>query len=73
MILISQAIMYNDNIMNIKTYLKGVQQELKQVTWPSKQQTQRMTLIVIISSLVVGLFIASLDYIFTQLIGLLIR
>ncbi len=65
--------MYNDNIMNIKTYLKGVHQELKQVTWPSKQQTQRMTLIVIISSLVVGLFIASLDYIFTQLIGLLIR
>jgi len=73
LILISQAIMYNDNIMNIKTYLKGVHQELKQVTWPSKQQTQRMTLIVIISSLVVGLFIASLDYIFTQLIGLLIR
>ncbi len=59
--------------MNIKSYLKGVKQELKQVTWPTKQQTQRMTLIVIISSLVVGLFIAGLDYLFTQLIGLLLK
>ncbi len=64
--------MYNNLMKKIIDFLKSVKQELKQVTWPTKQQATKMTLIVVVSSIIVGLFIAGLDYVFTQLIGLLL-
>ncbi len=64
--------MYNNLMKKIIDFLKSVKQELKQVTWPTKQQATKMTIIVIVSSIIVGLFIAGLDYVFTQLIGLLL-
>ena len=65
--------MYNELMKKIIDFLKSVKQELKQVTWPTKQQATKMTIIVVISSIIVGLFIAGLDYLFTQLIGLLLK
>jgi preprotein translocase subunit SecE len=50
------------------TYLREVIQEIKKVTWPSREQTQNMTILVIIASLIVGLYIGLLDYIFQQII-----
>lgn len=53
-------------------YLKEVRAELFKVRWPSKQETIKMTIIVVGASVGVGLLISLLDLIFTQLLGLII-
>jgi len=47
--------------------------ELKKVVWPTKQQVVKLTLIVVGVSLLVGAFIGGLDYLFTQLAGLIVK
>jgi len=46
--------------------------ELKRVTWPSKQQTYRLTAYVIGVSLGVGVFLSGTDYVLRQAINLLL-
>ena len=53
-------------------YLKEVRAELLKVRWPSKQETVKMTMIVVGASVGVGLLISVLDLLFTQLLGLII-
>ncbi|MCL4419968.1 preprotein translocase subunit SecE [Patescibacteria group bacterium] len=48
------------------TFFGEVRNELSKVTWPSKNQTINLTLIVLAVSLVVGIFIGGLDYLFTK-------
>lgn len=43
-------------------YFVGSWQELRQVTWPNMKDTLRLTLAVIIFSVVFGLLIAAVDY-----------
>lgn len=47
---------------NIVKFFKESRDELKKVQWPTRQVTLRYTLIVIISSLVVGAIIGVIDY-----------
>lgn len=54
-------------------FLSEVKAELYKVTWPTKSQVIRLTGVVIIISLIVGLFIGVLDFIFTKLIELIIK
>jgi len=49
-------------------FLKEVKAELKQVTWPTKKEVTRLTIIVIIICLVVGIYIGFLDFFLTKLI-----
>lgn len=51
----------------VSSYINEVIREIKKVTWPSRKQTQDMTLLVIGVSLVVGLYIGALDFIFQKL------
>ncbi len=51
------------------TYLREVVQEIKKISWPTREQTQNMTLLVIAASVIVGLYIGLLDYIFQRLIA----
>jgi len=53
-------------------FLAQVRQELKQVTWPTRQETLRLTLMVIGISAVAGLYLGGLDYLFTQFMGLIL-
>ncbi len=46
-------------------FLKEVRQELKKVTWPTRQDTIKYTLIVIGVSLVAAAFLGGLDYLFS--------
>jgi preprotein translocase subunit SecE len=57
----------------ILTYLREVRDELQKVTWPTRKQTIQKTTLVVAVSVVVGLYIGLLDYLFTQLTGLLIK
>lgn len=54
-------------------FIKEVKQELKKVVWPSKKETVRLTAVVIIVCLVIGLYIGGLDLIFTKLMELVIK
>ena len=43
--------------------------ELKKVTWPTPQQTWRLTVLVFVISGIVGAYIAVFDLAFTWLVG----
>lgn len=49
-------------------YLQSIKVELRQVKWPTHQQALKLTLIVILVSLAVGLYISGLDVLFTKFI-----
>jgi len=57
----------------ITKYLKETIAELKKVSWPNKQQTIDKTALVIIVCTIVAIYIGGLDFIFTQLIKLVIN
>lgn len=46
------------------SYINESFTEMKKVTWPSKKETYRYTVLVIAISLVVAAFLGALDYIF---------
>jgi preprotein translocase subunit SecE len=52
-------------------FIREVVAELKKVNWPTKQETIKLTVIVIVISVVVGLFIGGLDALFVKLTSVL--
>lgn len=58
--------------MNIIKYLREVKDELGKVTWPTRDDSLRLTYIVVGASLLVGLYVGGLDVAFTSLLGLFI-
>lgn len=55
------------------SFLKEVRMELVKVAWPTKPQAIRLTLIVIGISVIVAIFLGALDFLFTQLMTILLR
>lgn len=55
-----------------KTFLQESFQELNRVNWPSRQDTLKLTGVVIFLSVAVALFLGILDMIFGYLIQLII-
>lgn len=49
-------------------YLREVSEEVKKVSWPSRQQTIEMTILVVGVSLLISAYIGALDYIFQELL-----
>jgi preprotein translocase subunit SecE len=43
--------------------------ELRKVTWPSRRDTVRLTIMVLIVCIVVGIFLGALDYGFSELVA----
>lgn len=54
-------------------FVKEVTQELKKVTWPTREETIKLTGVVIVISVVVALFIAGLDSGLLQITSLLYK
>lgn len=67
----SFLLMYTSYMIPL-TYLKQTLGELKQVTWPSQKATLRLTVLVIVLSLVVGAYVGLLDFSFTNLLKFLL-
>ena len=59
-------------MFNLIKYFKEVREELTKVSWPTRQQTIQKTILVITVSVVVGIYIGALDFLFTTLSKLLI-
>jgi preprotein translocase subunit SecE len=57
----------------IKKYIGQVIAELKKVTWPNKEQTINKTVLVLIVSAVIALFIAGVDFILQNIMRTLIN
>ena len=50
-------------------FLREALAELRRVVWPSREETQRLTLAVVGISLAIGSFLALWDWLFTQIIS----
>lgn len=50
-------------------FFREVTQEIKKVSWPSREQTMTMTALVIFASVGVGLYIGVLDFLFERLVS----
>lgn len=59
--------------MNAVSYLRETISELKLVRWPTRDQTIKLTVIVIVISLLMGAYIGSLDLTFTKTLSLIIK
>ena len=59
--------------MNPITYLRDTVSELKQISWPTREQTLKLTLIVIAVSILVAVYIGALDFSFTTLLAKLVK
>ncbi len=53
-------------------YFRGAFQELSNVRWPSRAEAWQKAWIVVAFSLVFGIFLGGLDYLFNQLVQALI-
>lgn len=55
-------------IQKIPIFLKEVMSEIKKVSWPTRQEIIKHTLIVIVVCIIVALFLGGIDYLFTYLL-----
>jgi len=53
-------------INRIKTFLQESRQEVKKVNWPTRAETLRYTLFVVVLSIAFALFLGALDFGFLQ-------
>ena len=58
---------------NIFILLKEVREELYKVSWPTREQTIRYTVLVILVAVAVGAFLGAFDYILTSLTAFLVN
>ena len=52
-------------VQHITNYFKGSTEELKKVTWPTRNETVNKTILVIIISLAVAIYLGFIDYLLT--------
>jgi preprotein translocase subunit SecE len=53
-------------------FLREVRDELRKVVWPTRDEVIRLTGVVILVSLLVGIFLGGADFILTKLVALLV-
>ncbi|MBI4993532.1 preprotein translocase subunit SecE [Candidatus Wolfebacteria bacterium] len=52
----------------LKSYIQESYQEFHRVNWPTRQETVRMTLVVIVMSLAMAVFLGAADFLFSYLL-----
>lgn len=58
---------------NPLTFLQEVRTELAKVHWPTKDETIKLTIVVIVISTALGVFIGSIDFVLVKLTELLLK
>ena len=56
----------------IKEYFREVISQLKQTTWPSKEKTKNMTLLVILVATLLAIYLGGIDFLLQEIMGVLI-
>ena len=67
----SAAVKQNDNAL--VRYLRETRAELSKVTWPTREEGTRLTIIVTIVTIIAGIALYGIDLIFGSLIGLILN
>jgi preprotein translocase subunit SecE len=57
-----------NGIEAIRRYFRESRIELRKVTWPTREQTVNLTVVVVVVCVALALFLGGLDYVFVQLI-----
>lgn len=57
--------------MRITEYIKQTRAEMAHVTWPSREQTIRFTVLVIATSVATAIILGIADFVFSKLLTLL--
>lgn len=58
--------------MNLFKSIGEVRAEIEKVTWPTRNETITLTIIVVIISFIVGIYLGVLDLLFTKMLEFLI-
>lgn len=61
------------NIRVGQNFAADVVGELKKVTWPSRKETTRLTLIVIVISLIIGVYIGIIDILLAKTLEIITK
>lgn len=56
-----------------QNFISGTIDELKKVTWPTREKTIRLTATVIIISLIIGAYIGIIDFLLAQGLNALLK
>jgi len=59
-------------MQKFQNYIKDVIQEMKKVTWPSQEELKGSTMVVILFAIIMGIFVAAVDFGLAWLVGLFI-
>lgn len=54
-------------VASLREYFSGVRSELQKVTWPTRQDTRRLSIIVIITLIIASIILGLISYAFTQI------
>jgi preprotein translocase subunit SecE len=60
-------------MQQVVNFLGEVRAELSKVSWPTPRQTINLTLVVIIVSIIVGLYVGGIDLLLAKLSGTYLR
>lgn len=58
---------------NLLNFFNEVREELAKVSWPTREQIIRYTILVIIVAVAVGVFLGGLDYLLTSLTSIILE
>jgi preprotein translocase subunit SecE len=59
--------------LKVRDFLNEVMAELKKSSWPTRKELVDSTIVVIITVLVLGMFVALADVVFLRIIGFLTK
>ena len=62
-----------DLFKRVRNYLADVWAEMKKVSWVQRKELFTTTLVVIIFSTVLALFIGAVDFVFSRLLGIILK
>jgi preprotein translocase subunit SecE len=51
----------------LRGYFEGVRSELEKVVWPTREETRRLTIIVLITLVICALVLGTISFVFTEL------
>jgi len=61
----------NKKIFTQRSLASGIVDELKKVSWPTKKETIRLTIVVIFISLIIGIYIGIIDILLVKVLEIL--
>jgi len=58
---------------DFRGFLTDVRSEMKRVTWPSRREVYATTVVVILTSIVLGIYLWGVDMVFNSVVGWIFR